>query len=270
MTNTFGSAYVPQLDATRVRSQVDTVREIMLGAGQLGRWLTLNELEAMTHFGQTSISACLRHLRKRQFGSYVVDKRRRGTGGLWEYQVRKREPDPRQGALFAAAIALLVALALPAHAQELHKRPPIVPRVQVCADDSGPITVHEDGKDYTVRPSECWPPKPPEAPKPPKKKQKRVIDGRYWTAIGATATVGAYDLIQGQKFVHQLGHYETDPLLGHHPSFGRALATGAAFHAGAAFVTYELKKRRFRAWWLPQAALVAAHAYGIVKTRGAP
>src|SRR2546425_1628939 len=61
----------------RLRTQLETIREVMLSAAQRDSWLTLREIAAITHYGEASISAQLRHLRKPAFGSYVVEKRRR-------------------------------------------------------------------------------------------------------------------------------------------------------------------------------------------------
>lgn len=59
-------------------------------------WKTLKELAEVTNFGEASISAQLRHLRKPGCGAFVVEKRRRETadmarpeqsGTLWEYRL---------------------------------------------------------------------------------------------------------------------------------------------------------------------------------------
>lgn len=42
---------------------------------------------------ETGISARLRDLRKVKFGAYVVERRRRGEGGLYEYRVTERFDD---------------------------------------------------------------------------------------------------------------------------------------------------------------------------------
>jgi hypothetical protein len=42
-----------------------------------GAWLTLSEIAKATEFGEASISAQLRHLRKKEHGGYRVEKRRR-------------------------------------------------------------------------------------------------------------------------------------------------------------------------------------------------
>lgn len=80
-----GPSYEAKHDHARLTGQLKRIRDYMLGAG----WKTLGEIEAATGDPQSSISAQLRHLRKKKFGSYVVDKRRRGkeSSGLYEYHV---------------------------------------------------------------------------------------------------------------------------------------------------------------------------------------
>ena len=76
-------------------TQLGTIRDLMLEAATRGDWLTLTEIAEPTAFGEASISAQLRHLRKARHGHYRVEKRRRLGGeseagritGLWEYQV---------------------------------------------------------------------------------------------------------------------------------------------------------------------------------------
>jgi hypothetical protein len=79
-------------------SQREVLCDVMLTAEKCGAWLTLRELSRMTGFGEASISAQLRHLRKPQYGSFVVQKRRREDeeisrtmepGVVWEYQLRR-------------------------------------------------------------------------------------------------------------------------------------------------------------------------------------
>lgn len=82
---------------TRVRNQREVLREVMLAAGECHTWLTLLELSRLTHFGEASISAQLRHLRKQQFGGYVIQKRQREVdeivradgGVVWEYKLNR-------------------------------------------------------------------------------------------------------------------------------------------------------------------------------------
>jgi hypothetical protein len=69
----------------------------MLSAAQCETWLTLQELSLLTHYGEASISAQLRHLRKPEYGAFVVEKRQRDVdavmrkevGVVWEYKLRR-------------------------------------------------------------------------------------------------------------------------------------------------------------------------------------
>jgi hypothetical protein len=58
-------------------TQLEAIRALMLAASMRGQWLTLAEIAESTEFGEASISAQLRHLRKPQHGRYCVEKRRR-------------------------------------------------------------------------------------------------------------------------------------------------------------------------------------------------
>jgi hypothetical protein len=81
----------------RLASQREVLRDVLLSATACGSWLTLRELSQLTQFGEASISAQLRHLRKPKYGSYLVEKRvRRGVvlrevehGAIWEYRLRR-------------------------------------------------------------------------------------------------------------------------------------------------------------------------------------
>jgi hypothetical protein len=76
-------------------TQRDVVRDVMLAAGKYGAWMTLRELARLTRYGETSISAQLRHLRKARCGGYVLEKRVRKPEVVsceehfvvWEYQL---------------------------------------------------------------------------------------------------------------------------------------------------------------------------------------
>lgn len=80
-----GPDYVPELDDKRLTGQIKAIYELMVD----GVWRTLGEIETKTNYPQASISAQLRHLRKKRFGKNTVLKRRRGdeTQGLFEYQL---------------------------------------------------------------------------------------------------------------------------------------------------------------------------------------
>src|ERR1700736_4379062 len=81
-----------------VPTQRDVLRDVMLAAGQYGAWMTLRELGRLTRYGETSISAQLRHLRKARCGGYVLEKRVRKPEVVsseehfvvWEYRLTPR------------------------------------------------------------------------------------------------------------------------------------------------------------------------------------
>ena len=90
-----------EYDARRLRSQREIIRDVMLSAADCETWLTLGELRALTRYGEASISAQLRHLRKSENGGYEVVKRHRegvsperpGADGrgecVWEYRIAR-------------------------------------------------------------------------------------------------------------------------------------------------------------------------------------
>jgi hypothetical protein len=90
-----------EYDARRLRSQRELIRDVMLSAADCETWLTLGELRALTRYGEASISAQLRHLRRSENGGYEVVKRHRegasperpGTDGrgecVWEYCITR-------------------------------------------------------------------------------------------------------------------------------------------------------------------------------------
>jgi hypothetical protein len=97
-----------EYDARRLRSQREVIRDVMLAAADCDTWLTLSELRALTRYGEASISAQLRHLRKLENGGYDVSKQRRddavGAGAsadgrgecVWEYRIlRVLQPGTR-------------------------------------------------------------------------------------------------------------------------------------------------------------------------------
>ena len=98
-----------EYDARRLRSQREVIRDVMLAAADCDTWLTLGELRAVTRYGEASISAQLRHLRKLENGGYEVAKRHRegaimahsATDGrgecVWEYRVARVIADSHGG-----------------------------------------------------------------------------------------------------------------------------------------------------------------------------
>lgn len=91
MSSAFGPAYSEALDGERIAKQFDRILALMLD----GQWRTLGQIETATGYPRSSISAQLRHTKKRRFGSYRVEKQRTDLHpGLWLYRVLA--PIPRQ------------------------------------------------------------------------------------------------------------------------------------------------------------------------------
>jgi len=85
-----GPDYVEEFDADRLQGQIKAVYDCMKD----GNWRTLFEIEVIINAPQASISAQLRHLRKKRFGGHTINKRRRGDEkhGWFEYQLVVRNP----------------------------------------------------------------------------------------------------------------------------------------------------------------------------------
>ena len=101
-----GETYVSSLDRERLSRQIERVRAYMLGV----RWKTLAEIKVKleriyypTKFPEQSISARLRDLRKRPY-LCRLERRRRGTGGTFEYQLLPAIPVRPQLALFPETV----------------------------------------------------------------------------------------------------------------------------------------------------------------------
>ena len=79
-----GADYDPDRDDPRLRKQLDRIFTFMKD----GKWRTLVAIALATGDPEASISAQLRHLRKKRFGSHTVNRRRASEdGGLYEYQL---------------------------------------------------------------------------------------------------------------------------------------------------------------------------------------
>lgn len=87
-TKQFGPSYDEKIDGERIGKQIETIRDYMLKSS----WKTLNEIAKKTGYPETSISANLRHLRKREHGAYDVQKeRKKELKGTYVYRVRVSE-----------------------------------------------------------------------------------------------------------------------------------------------------------------------------------
>ena len=82
-----GATYDAKLDQERLGRQLKKVFELMADH----EWRTLSEMEAHLWEPQASISARIRDLRKKRFGGYLIQRRRRGEAerGIFEYRMAK-------------------------------------------------------------------------------------------------------------------------------------------------------------------------------------
>jgi DNA-binding CsgD family transcriptional regulator len=80
-----GPAYEPAKDCVALTQQHERIKALMLD----GRFRTLAEIAKALDYPESSVSAQLRHLRKARFGSWTVNRQRRGDQRVWEYQVTK-------------------------------------------------------------------------------------------------------------------------------------------------------------------------------------
>ncbi len=79
-------------DADLDEHRLDCLRERVFTLMRDGKWRTLSEIRAVTAGEITGVSAKLRDLRKLQYGSHDVQRRRRGDpkSGNWEYRLIMR------------------------------------------------------------------------------------------------------------------------------------------------------------------------------------
>jgi hypothetical protein len=91
-----------ECNAKSIRNQIEVIRDVLAAAADCDTWLTLKELRTLTHFGEASISAQIRNLRKAAFGGHKITKRIRpdtyscgATGrafSVWEYRLDPASP----------------------------------------------------------------------------------------------------------------------------------------------------------------------------------
>ena len=87
----------PKRDGPRLSAQYRRIFDLMSD----GQYRTLSEIAAQTGFPEASISAQLRHMRKRRFGGHQVSKEYLGRG-LYSYslQVQVAPPIIEQAQMF--------------------------------------------------------------------------------------------------------------------------------------------------------------------------
>jgi hypothetical protein len=86
----------PKITKPKLITQRERLRDVLLCAARLDQWMTLGELARKTNYAEPSVSAQLRHLRKREYGGFIVNKRHREVEEtkrestyekVWEYQM---------------------------------------------------------------------------------------------------------------------------------------------------------------------------------------
>lgn len=77
-----GDDYQPERDNPRLIGQILRIWEVMRDED----WHTLSEIERRTGDPQSSISAQLRHLRKKRFGQHTIEKEYM-SNGLYQYRL---------------------------------------------------------------------------------------------------------------------------------------------------------------------------------------
>lgn len=86
-----GVTYDPKQDQARLTGQLKKVHEAMSGEKYLPSlqiWWTLSALARYVDGSEAGVSARVRDLRKKKFGSHTVETRRvKGGNGLWEYKL---------------------------------------------------------------------------------------------------------------------------------------------------------------------------------------
>ena len=89
-----GETFDEDRDGERLSGEFKAVKKYVLD----GAWHTLAEISMALGYPEASVSARLRDLRKKKFGSYTVE-REYVINGLWRYRVLL--PEPVQIAMFA-------------------------------------------------------------------------------------------------------------------------------------------------------------------------
>jgi len=77
-----GDDYVDERDRPRLSGQIQRIYNLMAD----GLWRTLEAISRATGDPPASVSAQLRHLRKKRFGGHTVERQHMGNG-LYRYRV---------------------------------------------------------------------------------------------------------------------------------------------------------------------------------------
>lgn len=78
-----GQTFDPALDGARLNTQLHKVYDVMRDY----QWHTLRELADRVGGSESGVSARLRDLRKQRFGVHVIEGKRIGKSGTWQYRL---------------------------------------------------------------------------------------------------------------------------------------------------------------------------------------
>ena len=81
-----GLTYDAKLDNIRLTGLLKRVHAFMSDGGG---WHDLGEISHYTGGSEASVSARLRDMRKTRYGSHIIDRRRVGLSGLFQYRLVK-------------------------------------------------------------------------------------------------------------------------------------------------------------------------------------
>ena len=103
-------------------------------------------------------------------------------------------------------------------------------------------------------------------------RSERGWDTGYWTAVGAAVGATTADAVTTLEMIKPHARcdieVENPELYGKHPNAFRTLAVMGATTAGAALLSYKLRKEtnsfRRRLWMVPLAMVVGTHAGGAI------
>ena len=92
--------------------------------------------------------------------------------------------------------------------------------------------------------------------------RKKVADKRFWSLTAFEIAMSQYDIATTVRALNNHACQETlsAKIVGSHPSHMRLQMTGLAGDAGFALLSYWLKKKGHKNWWMPQFGAGVAQA----------
>ena len=89
---------------------------------------------------------------------------------------------------------------------------------------------------------------------------QRVVDARFLTVNSFSFEAAVMDVELTQSCLQARHCRETNPLLP--PTHAGKLALNLGISTGITWLSYDMKKRHSKIWWIPPVANVAIHSYG--------